>query len=58
MLRAILKHRLRDANSGAEQEFFQTIDFECPALEETMKHGGYNEAGYEVVDLVGIERLP
>ena len=58
MLRAILTHRIRDTASGAEQEFFQTLDFECPPLEETLKHGGYNEHGYEVVSLLGIERLP
>lgn len=58
MLRAILKHKYRDSVSGAEDEFFQTLDFDCPTLEGALKHGGYGESGYEIVSLVGVERLP
>lgn len=57
MLRAIFRHKRRDAVSGAEWESLFTMDFENHAIEHKLRTGGMGEQGYEINELVGIETL-
>lgn len=56
MLRAIFRRRMRDAISGFEvtnQLFSFRVD--VPSIENELRKGGFGPAGYEVVELIGIE---
>ena len=55
MLRAIISHRMRDPVSMCEWETFETLDFECPALEALLSRGGLSEGAYDVSAVHGIE---
>lgn len=58
MLRFIIKHKWRDAISGAEDEYLRTIDIDLPELQDALTVGGYGEHGYDMATLVGVEILP
>lgn len=58
MLRFILKKKWRDGISGAEGEYFETLDSVVPKLQEALSKGGFGESGYDMVQLVGVEVLP
>lgn len=56
MLRAIFRRRMRDAISGCEitnQLFSFRVD--VPSIESELRKGGFGEAGYEIVELIGME---
>lgn len=55
MLRAILRQKVKDGANGALSESLHTIDFDNYDLEEALTSGGYNETGYDMTELVGIE---
>lgn len=55
MIRFIVSRKRRDSVSGAEWSDIETIDAECPALEEILKRGGYGD-GYDISQLIGVER--
>jgi hypothetical protein len=57
MIRFIIKTKWRDGNSGAEGEYFKTLDVEVPELQDALTVGGYGENGYEMAVLVGVETL-
>lgn len=55
MIRAIIKHKRKDPVSGAVWEELQTLDVECPVLENALRVGGMDQNGYHVAELVGVE---
>lgn len=56
MLRAIFRRRFRDAISGCQVDNqIYSIRVDVPAIENELSRGGFGEAGYEVIELVGIE---
>ena len=57
MIRAILKYKRKDQNSGAETEGIYTIDFDAPELEKELSSGGFSENGYDFTELIGVEVL-
>ena len=57
MLRFIIKTKWRDLHSGAEGEYFKTLDLDVPELQDALTIGGYGESGYEMAALVGVETL-
>lgn len=57
MIRFIIKTKWRDGHSGAEGEYFKTLDLDVPALQDALTIGGYGESGYEMATLVGVETL-
>lgn len=57
MIRFIIKTKWRDGHSGAEGEYFKTLDVDVPELQDALTIGGYGESGYEMAQLVGIETL-
>lgn len=58
MLRFIIKTKWRDGISGAEGEYFKTLDIVVPKLQDELCKGGFGESGYDMVQLVGVEVLP
>lgn len=56
MLRAIFRRSMRDAVSGCEIKN-QVFSFRVnvPSIENELRRGGFGEAGYEVIELIGIE---
>ncbi len=58
MLRAILKHSQRDGISGASGEYFQTVEFNAPELENALRVGGLSEDGFHIVEVIGVEVPP
>ncbi|MEX3933315.1 hypothetical protein AB4Y32_16180 [Paraburkholderia phymatum] len=57
MLRFIIKTKWREGHSGAEGEFFKTIDLDVPELQDALTLGGYSENSYEMAQLIGVETL-
>jgi hypothetical protein len=57
MLRFIIKAKWKDGHSGAEGEYFKTLDLDVPALQDMLSIGGYSENSYEMPHLVGVETL-
>jgi hypothetical protein len=54
-LRAIISHRMRDPVSLADWETFETLDFDCPALEAILTRGGLSDGAYDISTIHGIE---
>lgn len=57
MLRFIIKTKWRDGISGAEGEYFKTLDIDVPELQDALDIGGHGESGYDMAQLVGVEFL-
>jgi hypothetical protein len=57
VIRFIIKTKWRDSNSGAEGEYFKTLDVDVPELQDALSIGGYGGSGYEVAQLIGVETL-
>lgn len=59
MLRFIIKRR-QDNSYDCVSSQFETIDADCPALEQALTRGGkmVNGPGYDISELVGVEVLP
>lgn len=57
MLRFILKRRKNDVYSGAVFSEMYTLDVDAPDLETALNYGGYGEQGYDLTELVGVEKL-
>lgn len=55
MLRAIIRTKIKDQYNGAEYEGLQTVDIDCPDLENLLNVGGMSENGYHIAELVGVE---
>ncbi len=57
MIRAIVKRMRRDPASGAEWDTFEVVEAECPELEEVLRRGGLSENGYDVSQIIAVEKL-
>lgn len=56
MIRFIIKRTWRDAASGAEGEYYETLLCDVPKLEERLRHStGHGPNGYHYAHLVGVE---
>lgn len=59
MIRFIIKRR-QDNSYDCVSSNFETIDADCPALEQALTRGGkmVGGPGYDISELVGVEVLP
>jgi len=59
MLRFIINRR-QDNSYDCVSSNFETIDADCPALEQALQRGGkmVGGPGYDISELVGVEVLP
>lgn len=55
MLRAIFRRRRLDAASGAETNQLFSFRVDVPSIEQELRRGGYGPAGFDIVELVGVE---
>ncbi len=41
----------------AEWDTFEVVEAECPELEEVLRRGGLSENGYDVSQIIAVEKL-
>ena len=57
MIRFIVKRMRKDPSCGAEWENLEILEADCPEIEEVLKRGGLSETGYDVSEVIAVERV-
>lgn len=58
MLRFIIRRRWKDQGSGLEEDGFEIVDIDVPALERILSGGGHGENSYDFRTLYSVEVFP
>jgi hypothetical protein len=54
VLRFIVQRKIAHHN-GLQTENLETLDADCPALENILRRGGLGESSYDYSELLGVE---
>lgn len=58
MLRFVIRRKMLDLGSGAKTEGLETVDADCPELEQVLRGGGIDPHGaYDTREVAGVELI-